>query len=112
MKVSLAAPRQHGLVSVVVLLGSVAGCAEDRASTTATTTDSAGVRIVSSAGPGWAPAEAWSLELVLDIGATDGPYAFGSIREVAPRGSGGLLILEGQAQRIRAYDEAGTEVAA
>lgn len=100
-----------GLVGATFAIVSMAGCDDERAGPALVERDSAGISIVSSGGPGWASVP-WKLELDLDIGSADGPDAFGVLRDVAPRSGGGIWVVDGQAQRVRGYDEKGAEVIA
>lgn len=74
--------------------------------------DSGGVRILTSHGRGWASADAWRLALDLEVGALEGPDAFGRLLDVAPRRSGGLWVVDSQDRRVRGFDDEGAEVLA
>jgi len=89
-----------------------ASCDGRRSPSGVTEADSAGVRILTSRGVGWAAESAWDLELDLDVGSLDGPDAFGRLRDVAPRRAGGLWVLDSQARRVRGFDESGDEALA
>lgn len=100
------------LASVLApLLGLSAACSEASAPAV-TTVDSAGIEIRTSRGPGWKAADAWRLELDLQIGDVDGPDAFGRLADVAPRRDGGVWVVDRQSRLVRAYDERGSEVLA
>ena len=89
-----------------------AACSDGPAPPSVTVADSAGIEIVTSRGPGWNPEEAWRLELDLEVGDTEGPNAFGRLIDVAPRRAGGFWVVDGQARRVRGYNDAGAEVLA
>ncbi len=90
----------------------VAGCAETADGPSVTVADSAGVRILTAHGAGVDPAEAWRLVVELEVGAIEGPDAFGRVLDVAPRRAGGLWVVDAQARRVRGFDESGAEVLA
>ncbi len=87
-------------------------CGRSSQSLLVTEEDSAGVRILTSAGDGWPTESAWHLELDLEVGDFDGPNSFARIRDVAVRRAGGLWVLDGQARRVRGFDEDGIAVLA
>lgn len=106
-------PRYRRRVATGLVLILTAACAEDeRAGSALIEHDSAGISIVSTGGPGWTSADAWTLELDLDVGSADGPDAFGVVRDVAPRSGGGFWVVDGLAQRVRGFDDGGAEVIA
>lgn len=83
------------------------GASADREAVVATTSDSAGITIVTSEGPGWGLAEAWSLEPDLQVGELDGPLAFGRINWVSPGPGDGMLVLDGQSHLVHVFDSTG-----
>lgn len=94
------------------LLPFVAGCADTADRQSVTVADSAGVRILTTRGDGWSPAEAWRLEVDLEVGAVEGPDAFGRVLDVAPRRDGGFWVVDAQDRRVRGFDDEGAEVLA
>ncbi|MFW6089264.1 MAG: hypothetical protein ACODAB_05890, partial [Gemmatimonadota bacterium] len=98
------------IVLPFVVLG--AGCSDGAAPPAVTVVDSAGVEIVTSRGTGWTAEDAWSLELDLEVGDTEGPNAFGRLIDVVPRRAGGFWVVDAQERRVRGYDDAGVEVLA
>jgi len=87
-------------------------CSSSPSMATVTETDSAGVRMLTSNSDGWNDSMAWRLEIDLDVGDLDGPNAFARLRDVAVRRAGGMWVLDGQARRVRGFDDAGREVLA
>jgi hypothetical protein len=87
-------------------------CGGPSGSSVVTEEDSAGVRILTSAGDGWPRETAWHLELDLEVGDLDGPNSFARVRDVAIRRAGGFWVLDGQARRVRGFDEDGKSVLA
>ena len=73
--------------------------------------DSAGVRIVESVAPAWTEGARWRLsaEPAVQIGEMDGrpAYEFTQIRSTLRRSDGSILVADGGAGEIRAYDRAG-----
>lgn len=98
----------HALAACLVLL--TTDCGDRPPAGGLTAVDSAGVRILTSGGAGWEERDAWRLELDLDIGSPGGSDAFGRLIDVAPRRVGGLWAVDGQARRVRGFDEQGREV--
>lgn len=99
----------YALVACAIVL--TTGCRDRTPTSDLTAVDSAGVEILTSRGP--APnTDGWRLELDLEVGAADGPLAFGRVLDVAPRRAGGLWVVDGQARRVRAFDEHGQETLA
>lgn len=102
----------HPLTTYVLaafLLLSAAGCRDRMPTPGLTAVDSAGVRLLTSRGPGWAEDAAWQLSLDLDVGSTTGQVAFGRVLDVAPRRAGGLWVVDGQSKRVGGFDEEGRE---
>jgi len=97
---------------VAFTIALLAGCREQTATSELTAIDSAGIQILTSRGSGLDIHAGWRLELDLEVGAADGPFAFGRILDVAPRGAGGMWIVDGQARRVRGFDEQGRETLA
>ena len=98
-----------GAVLVCLLATS---CGRSSSSSLVMEADSAGVRILTSTSDGWQRESSWRLELDLDVGELNGPNAFARVRDVAIRRAGGLWVLDGQARRVRGFDDAGNEVLA
>ncbi|MFW6084368.1 MAG: hypothetical protein ACODAA_04070 [Gemmatimonadota bacterium] len=97
---------------LVLLLSFLAGCADTADGPSVTVADSAGVRVLTAHGEGWGPADAWRLELDLEVGAIEGSDAFGRVLDVAPRRGGGFWVVDAQDRRVRGFDEEGGEVLA
>jgi len=72
--------------------------------------DSSGVEVVTNRGEGWSAAEAWRLELDLQVGEPDGPQAFGRINWVAPGPDDGMVVLDAQGHTVHVFDSGGAEV--
>jgi hypothetical protein len=73
---------------------------------TGTIVDSAGVQIVQNTNEGlWAPAERWTLEEDLRIGALEGEpeYQFGQIGLVAVDSRNRIFVLDAQARNVRVF---------
>lgn len=88
------------------------GCADSADDPAVTVTESAGIRIITAHGSGWSPEEAWRLEVDLEVGAVEGPNAFGRVLDVTPRRAGGLWVVDAQDRRVRGFDDEGAEVLA
>lgn len=97
---------------VAFTLAFAAGCSERTSASNLTAMDSAGVEILTSWGDGPHEDADWRLELDLEVGAADGLLSFGRVLDVAPRRAGGLWIVDGQARRVRGFDEEGRETLA
>ncbi len=73
--------------------------------------DSAGVAIVESEEPLWAPADVWTIgaEPILDLGTADGPaeYRFDQIEGILRRGDQSLVVADGGSSEIRFYGASG-----
>ncbi len=97
------------LVPVFALLAASA-CAE-RSSEIVVQVDSAGVRIVESRAPAWAPGTEWRVdpEPVLRLGAADDDPAsqFFRILDVALLAGGELIVVDGGSAEVRRYDAGG-----
>lgn len=91
------------------LLLPVSGCRDRTPAGDLTAVDSAGVRLLTSRGSGWDEHASWHLSLDLDVGSATGPLAFARVLDVAPRRAGGLWVVDGQAKRVRSFDEEGRE---
>ena len=102
----------RGWPGVLALCMLAAACGRSSSPSLVSETDSAGVRILTSRGDGWAVESSWRLELDLDVGDLDGPNAFGRLRDVAVRRAGGMWILDAQARRVLGFDDAGHAVLA
>jgi len=80
----------------------------------ATTTDSAGVTIVTNRGPQWREGEGWQLsELpVFDLGSYDaeGPESFEYVSGARRLSSGVIVVADGGAQEMRFFDEGGDHI--
>ncbi len=76
-----------------------------------TTTDSAGVTIVTNLGPQWGEGEGWRLSEVpvLDLGTFDieGPESFERVVGTRRQSSGVIVVAEGGTQELRFFDEDG-----
>ena len=79
-----------------------------------TTTDSAGVTIVTNLGPQWEEGEGWHLaaEPSLDLGgvADPGPEEFSRIAAIRRLGSGLIVVAEDEALELRFFDLNGAHV--
>ena len=76
-------------------------------------TDSAGISIVTSRGPGiWAESEQWLVEPDLRIGEFGGDprYQFGQIGSLALNGVGNILVVDRQAREVREFTAQGEYV--
>ncbi len=79
-----------------------------------TTTDSAGVTIVTNDGPQWGEGEGWRLgaEPTVDLGGWDAApeYDFGYISDAIVLDDGTLVVADGGSNELRFYDAAGVHV--
>ena len=79
-----------------------------------TTTDSAGITIVTNLGPQWGEGEGWRLSEVpvLDLGTFDleGPESFERVTGARRLSSGVVVVAEGGAQELRFFDESGSHI--
>jgi hypothetical protein len=74
---------------------------------TTTTTDSAGVAIISNAGAGWDAADAWRLEPMVTIGEMEGEVAFANIGSISIAPDGRMYVLDLQEQEVFIFDADG-----
>jgi hypothetical protein len=93
----------------------LAGCGTERAGGPVyTVRDSAGIEIVESVAPAWADGAEWRLsaEPAVQIGEMDGrpEYQFTRIRSTLRRSDGTIVVADGGAGEIRAYDSAGAHL--
>lgn len=76
--------------------------------------DSAGVEIVRSEGPQWAPGQEWQVEPepFVSVGRLEGdaPYLFGDVVGAARLEDGGIVVGDGQGLVLRYFDSAGVFV--
>jgi hypothetical protein len=77
-----------------------------------TTTDSAGITIVTNFGPEWGEGEGWRLTPTLDLGgvADPGPEEFSRIAAIRRLGSGLIVVAEAAALELRFFDLSGAHV--
>lgn len=94
-----------------MVLGAAAACGGDAASAGFVVRDSAGIRIVQNERPAWREREAWrvSADPVVEVGVTEGEaaYQFGEVADALRLGNGTLLVADGQANELRAFDANG-----
>lgn len=106
--------RAHGTVMVLVALcTTMIGCERERTRTGTTVTDSAGVEIVTSVEPAWAPDEGWTIapEPELVIGDRDDPsHALDRVQGVARLDDGRIAVLDGGSSTVRLYDTDGSHL--
>ena len=88
-----------------------AACGGDAAAAGPTVRDSAGIRIVQNEAPAWRQGEGWriSAEPVLDVGVAEGDakLQFARVAHALRLSDGTLLVADGQANEIRAFDAQG-----
>lgn len=78
-----------------------------------TVTDSAGIPVVSNPSDGlWGPAEGWTVEEVISIGALEGEdaYQFGRIVAADRDSDGNFYVADQQAQEVRVFGPDGTHL--
>jgi hypothetical protein len=101
---------------LALLVAALTGCgaaAEGDDAVAVTVEDSAGVRIVTSSGGGWDPADAWALGS--DPVVLGGEAATGDLWEVrgfARTPDGGAVAVSGGSREIHVFDESGVRVLA
>jgi len=73
--------------------------------------DSAGIEIVQNGGPAWGERDAWRVaaEPALEVGVGEGDarYQFAAVADALRLSDGTLVVADGQAQELRAFDAAG-----
>lgn len=98
----------------VALLLSAAACDARAPASKHTVRDSAGVRIVESHAPAWAPEDAWRVdaEPILSLGAVDGPpeLSFARVLGAYRLAAGDLAVFDGTANELRLFDAGGRHV--
>lgn len=111
--ISLPFPSRAKLPSIVplALLLPLAACGGDAAAAGPVVRDSAGIRIVQNDAPAWKEGQGWTLsaEPVTDVGVAEGDpnQQFGQITDALRLSDGTLLVADGQANEIRAFDAQG-----
>lgn len=104
---------RRSAVALLVLGGAICGASCDTGPATGAPTvrDSAGVAILTHAGP--EPlATVWNVTEDLRIGRLDGPdsVTFGMVADLAVDAQGSIYVLDQQSQRVKVYDAAGAFV--
>lgn len=93
------------------LLLPLAACGGDAKGAGPTVRDSAGIRIVQNEAPSWRKGQEWrvSSEPVTDVGVAEGDahQQFGRVAGALRLSDGTLLVADGQANEIRAFDAQG-----
>jgi hypothetical protein len=93
------------------LLLPLAACGGDAAAAGPTVRDSAGISIVQNEVPAWRKGHEWrvSAEPVMDVGVADGDpdQQFSRVSHALRLSDGTLLVADGQANEIRAFDAQG-----
>lgn len=93
------------------LLLPLAACGGDAAAARPTVRDSAGISIVQNETPAWKKGQEWrvSAEPVTDVGVADGDpnQQFARVSHALRLSDGTLLVADGQANEIRAFDAQG-----
>jgi len=100
--------RRRGSRYALVACLALAGCRSDTPSASPfTVSDSAGVRLITSSDPAWAPGSEWTFsgEPHLEIGSVDGeePYLLQGVRGVATLSDGRVAIAMSGDNSIRFY---------
>ena len=102
------------VLSLTLGLAACDGAGDERAARTATVVDSAGIEIVESSAPSWAPGEEWRLgaEPTLEIGMAEGPaeYLLTRVRSARRRADGSVAVANGGSAEIRIYGADGGHV--
>lgn len=97
--------------AAVALLLPLAACGGDAAAAGPTVRDSAGISIVQNEAPAWRKGQEWrvSAEPVTDVGVADGDpnHQFSRVSHALRLSDGTLLVADGQANEIRAFDAQG-----
>jgi hypothetical protein len=97
--------------SAVLTTIALAACGGDARASGPAVRDSAGIRIVQNARPAWGRGEGWTVaaEPVLDLGVAEGDprYQFGAVGDAVRLSDGTLVVADGQANELRAYDAQG-----
>lgn len=113
LRVLRSCPRAPFCVLVLVW---VAACDEGSGSTVPSVVshDSAGVQIITTSAPAWAPGTGWTIddEPVLSIGLAEGeaPYLFGEISGAARFADGFIAVADRQGAEIRLFNQDGRHV--
>ncbi len=102
--------RPYKITGLALLVLAVAACGGGEGGWSGSVTDSAGVVIVANPAEGvWSPADTWTLEEELRIGALDADpdYQFGEIGWLAVNSEGTIYVLDSYAQHIQVYSPDG-----
>ena len=103
--------RNQLFAGMCVLLGTLAACGGDARAAGPVVRDSAGIQIVQNEAPAWKEGQEWrvSAEPVLDLGVADGDpqEQFAQVVDALRLSDGTLLVADGQANEIRAFDAQG-----
>ncbi len=108
-----AASTKRGLPTVAALMATLmsVGCSDSPPPSRFTVRDSAGVQIVESTAPAWAPEEAWTVsgEPTVHIGVIDGgeEYQFTTIAGVWRVPDGGFVVADVQSAQVRFFGAGG-----
>ena len=109
--------RSAGLLVVVAIVLTISGCSEAARhvdapgwSGTVDTLGSGRVVVRNLDQPLWSDGEGWVLRERFRLGSLDGdgPDVFGEVRDVELGEDGGLYVLDGQAEEVRAFQSDGT----
>lgn len=109
MCTDLFAPRSWAALGVVAVFAACGGSDGSRGSSnvTTTSTDSAGMVVVSNVGEGWGDTDAWRLEPELTIGEMEGEASFANIGSMSIAPDGTMYVLDLQEQKIFVFDADG-----
>lgn len=103
--------RARRSLALAALLLPLAACGGDAEAAGPLVRDSAGIRIVQNDAPAWKKGQEWRVaaELVTDIGVAEGDpkFQFAHVAHALRLSDGTLLVADGQANEIRAFDAQG-----
>lgn len=100
----------HRLTLVAPMIFCFVACSDEESSWAGTTSDSAGVKIVSNMDVGlWAPGAEWTFEEETRIGVVEGApeYQLGEVDGIAVDSRGRIFVLDGLADHIQVYSPEG-----
>ena len=98
-------------MALLSLLLPLAACGGDVRAAGPAVRDSAGIRIVENEHPSWRRGEAWTVaaQPLLELGVAEGDpnLQFGRVADAVRLSDGTLLVADGQANELRAFDAQG-----